>query len=176
MTRASGQTEVLERSLMRNREGSSLLPVPMQLIIGTPASLARRHGVYRVHDIIIAGEIERLTGIRPIKQVENLRLAIWVDILDASGRRLGFGLPQGAMQGDELTVAVAQRHSVVVHKADAANARPRQPFGDIGADAADAAQQHGGPGQPADILFSQQHGAAKKGRFCRHAFSSFLLP
>ncbi len=38
---ASGQTEVLERSLMRNREGSSLLPVPMQLIIGTPASLAR---------------------------------------------------------------------------------------------------------------------------------------
>ncbi len=56
-----------------------------------------RHGVHRVHDIIIVGEIKSLAGIRPIKQVENLRLAIWVDILvdHAGGLRHPAGPPPG---------------------------------------------------------------------------------
>ena len=40
MTFASGQPEVLLRSVMRNFDGSSRLPVPMELIIGTPRRMA----------------------------------------------------------------------------------------------------------------------------------------
>ena len=40
MTRARGHTEVRPMSVMRKRVGSSLLPVPMQLITGTPQALA----------------------------------------------------------------------------------------------------------------------------------------
>ena len=41
-TRASGQTLVFEISVSTSFEGSSLLPVPMQLMMGTPISWQRR--------------------------------------------------------------------------------------------------------------------------------------
>ena len=40
ITRARGHTAVLEISATSNRLGSSLLPVPMQLMMGVPASVA----------------------------------------------------------------------------------------------------------------------------------------
>lgn len=98
-------------------------------------------GIDAVRHEGIAGKVEQVRRIRPVKDGEGGDGAGGVDVLRARGHHLRLVFAEGGVQGDELAVQVALRDGIPVHEGERAHARTHERLRRVRAHPADA--EHG---------------------------------
>lgn len=121
-----------------------------------------RHGVHRVHHVVIFLEGEFPDVVPQDKGVVYPHLGLGVDVVNPLRHHFGFLLADGLDGGQNLPVHVGQAHPVVVDQIQRPHPRPGQGFAYVSAHPADAENRHPGLGEPVHSVRPQQQPGSGK--------------
>ena len=149
ITRASGQTLVFAMSQTRKREGSSLLPAPMALMMGyarrrgpLDEQQLGRHRVDGVGYIVVGAQIEAPGALRVVKRLHCPHVRVGADGQRPRAHGLRLGHAHCLPRGDDLAVEVRFVHTVGVHERQMPDARAQKRLRGAAAHAAQAKDDH----------------------------------
>ena len=122
----------------------------------------RAHGVHRIHDEVVDGQIDLWGGFGQIEQLARLDSQIRIDLQQALRHGVHLVPAHGLAGGDDLAIQIGDADSVIVEQVDRAEAAAHQRLRGVAADAAHAEDRHAGRGEPAHPLAAQEQFRSRK--------------
>lgn len=114
------------------------------------------HGVHRINDIIISGQVELRRGIRQIKGAVGVHGGGRVDGGHSCRGDVHLVLPDRFGGGDNLSIDVREGHFVVVNEVEGADTAACKSFHRVTADTSHAENSHPRGGEPPHRIGAQQ--------------------